>query len=304
MAKAGRRAIDGDNLLVLRELLRTRRGATLGELCCAMHERTGISVTSMTMHATLKREGFERVMAKRQTFAPTGPKSTRFGYLSRHRAGSTDRLYPSSLTDAEWELAADLFETPAGRAGRPPKYERRLMLDACCYVLRTGCAWTMLPDSFPPWLVVHKTFSRWAEQGKFEQLQGRLAQQWRERLKRTAQPSVGIIDSQSNRISPQGGESGFDAGKKVKGRKRHIVVDTLGLLLAVSVTAASVQDRDGAGASVASACARHANVTTLFADQAYAGQCAMRLEREHGVQVQIVRRASARGDWDDKQGSL
>ena len=119
-----------------------------------------------------------------------------------------------------------------------------------------------------------------------------------------AQPTAAVIDSQSNRISPQGGSSGFDAGKKVKGRKRHIVVDTLGLLLAVSVTAASVQDRDGASASVASACRRHSEIQRLYADQGYAGQCAQRLQREHGIDVQIVRRLSARGEWDTPQGLL
>jgi len=304
LATAGRRAIDGKDLVVLRELVSTMRGATLGELCTELRKRTGISVSTMTLHSTLKREGFERVKARRRSYGPTGERSKRYGYSSKHRADSTDQQYPSSLTNAEWELAADLFELPEGGRGRPAKYERRLMVDACCYVLRTGCAWTMLPKSFPPWLTVHKAFSRWAAQGKFEQLQGRLAQQWRERIGRTAEPSAAVIDSQSNRISPQGGGSGFDAGKKVKGRKRHIVVDTLGLLLAVSVTAASVQDRDGAGASVASACSRHANIRLLYGDQGYAGQCAQRLQHDHGIEVQIVRRLSARGEWDNPQAPL
>jgi transposase len=304
MAVQGKRAIEGQNLELLRELVGSMRGATLGDLCREMNKRTGISVSTMTMHSTLKRAGFERVKARRQSPGPTGPRSKRYGYSSKHRADTTDRNYPSSLTDAEWNLVTDLFEAAQGSRGRPAKYERRSMVNACCYVLRTGCAWTMLPKSFPPWRVVHKTFSRWAAQGKFEQMQGRLAQQWRERIGRMAQPSAAVIDSQSNRISPQGGNGGFDAGKKVKGRKRHIVVDTLGLLLAVSVTAASVQDRDRASAPIASACSRHANIQVVFADQGYAGQCAQRLEREHGVSVQIVRRLSARGEWDNVQSSL
>lgn len=304
MAAPAKAAIQGKDLDLLREMVREMRGATLIELCAQLHQRTGISVSTVTMHATLRRAGLERVKAGAPGQAATAAK--RYGYTERHRrAGAVaDAGYLSSLTDAEWALAADLFELPKGSRGRPATYERRHMVEACCYVLRTGCSWAMLPKSFPPWLTVHKTFSRWAAQGKFEALQGRLAEQWRQRMGRQAQPSAAVIDSQSNRISPQGGTSGFDAGKKVKGRKRHIVVDTLGLLLAVSVTAASVQDRDGATNAVASACARHPRIQTLFADTAYAGRCAQAIEREHAISVQIVRRPSKRGEWDDPQASF
>lgn len=149
----------------------------------------------------------------------------------------------------------------------PPKYPRRLLIDACCYVVRTGCAWRMLPKEFPAWQNVYRTFRRWVEQGKFEQMHDRLRSQWREREGREAAPTAAVLDAQSTRISPQGGERGYDAGKKVKGRKRHLVVDTLGLLLAVSVTAASVQDRDGAHPVVASTMAKYPSVETLFVDQ-------------------------------------
>jgi putative transposase len=253
------------------------------------------------MHRALQRAGLKRT-ATREVRAASQAK--RFGYGSAHRKASEADRFASCLTDAEWELAADLFEQPDGTRGRPPKYERRLMVDACCYVLRTGCAWTMLPKSFPPWLAVHKSFSRWAEQGKFEQLQDRLRQQWRQRLGRNAEPTTAVIDSQSNRISPQGGTSGYDAGKKIKGRKRHLVVDTLGLILAVSVTAASVQDRDGALVAVASACASHPTVQRLYADSAYAGKCAERIEHDHSITVEIVRRPNAVGEWDNPQQSL
>jgi putative transposase len=201
-------------------------------------------------------------------------------------------------------LAADLFERPEGSRGRPAKYERRAMVDACCYVLRTGCSWTMLPKSFPPWLTVHKSFSRWAAQGKFEDLQQRLRQQWRQRIDRNAEPTAAIIDSQSTRISPQGGTSGYDAGKKVKGRKRHLVVDTLGLLLAVTVTAASVQDRDGAIDVVSQACTKYETIEKLYADSAYAGKCAQRLQHDNDIAVEVVRRPGAFGEWDHPQMPL
>jgi putative transposase len=172
-------------------------------------------------------------------------------------------------------------------------------------VLRTGSSWRNLPTQiYPPWQSVQKAFVRWARQGKFEALHERLRQQWRQRVDRAEQPSEAIIDSQSNRGSPQGGTLGFDAGKKVQGRKRHLVVDTLGLLLAVVVTSAAVQDRDAAAQTVAQACKRTGgSFKVLWADSAYAGQCAQQIEKAHDVKVQIVRH-SARHRWDDAQQPL
>lgn len=302
MGRVGRPVAIGDEQLdALRAILRERRGATMQELCAELCQRTGVAVTTVTLRKTLRRAGLQRVKARQQRAAAP---AKRYGYRPSHRAVAEAGRYASCLTDAEWALAADLFELPEGGRGRPPKYDRRTMVDACCYVLRTGCAWPMLPKSFPPWLAVQKTFSRWAAAGKFEQLQQRLREQWRSRIERNAAPSAAVIDSQSNRISPQGGTSGFDAGKKVKGRKRHLVVDTLGLLLAVAVTAASVQDRDAAPAAVAAACAKYTTIEKLFADAAYAGQCAERLEHDLDIAVDIVRRPHAAGDWDDPQQPL
>ncbi|EPM48385.1 ISPsy19, transposase [Pseudomonas syringae pv. actinidiae ICMP 18804] len=129
----------------------------------------------------------------------------------------------------------------------------------------------MLPREFPHWDNVYKTFQRWSAQGKFEQMHDRLRAQWRERVDRDEKPSAAVLDSQSTRSSPQGGESGYDAGKKVKGRKRSLVVDTLGLLLAVSISAASVQDRDAADDAVTSSMGKYPSLSTLFVDSAYAG---------------------------------
>lgn len=302
MGKAGRRpAIPEDRLDVVRSVVGDRRGATVQELCDEYERRTGVKVCTVTLRRALIRAGLSRTQTREVRAAV---QTRRYGYTDAHRAGSSAERYASCLTDAEWALVADLFELPEGSRGRPAKYERRAMVDACCYVLRTGCAWTMLPKSFPPWLAVHKSFSRWAAQGKFEQLQQRLREQWRARIERNAQPTAAIIDSQANRISPQGGTSGYDAGKKVKGRKRHLVVDTLGLLLAVSITAASVQDRDGAPTALASACAKYSSIEKLYADSAYAGQCAQRLEHDHNITVEVVRRPSAVGEWDNPQLSL
>ena len=179
-----------------------------------------------------------------------------------------------------------------GVAACPARLARRTLVNACCYVLRTGCSWRLLPTSFPAWPTVYKSFSRWALKGVFEVMQDRLRVQWRERLQRDPQPSAAVLDSQSTRLSPQGGECGFDAGKKVKGRKRHLLVDTLGLLLAVSVTSANVQDRDGAVAVVAvvaQACAKLPTLKRLDVDGAYAGQCAQALHAAHHIELEVVR---------------
>jgi len=169
-------------------------------------------------------------------------------------------------------------------------YSRRDLVNACSYVLRTGCAWRLLPETFPPWQAVYKAFSRWVAAGIFEQMHDRLREQWRARMGRASMLTAAVIDAQSTRASPQGGESGFDAGKKVKGRKRNLVVDTMGLLIAVTVTAASVQDREAAAAVVAQACAKSPRLEKLYTDGAYGGKCAHDIEESHHIRVEVVRR--------------
>ena len=295
-------AISAEQLAALRAVVSDNRAATLEDLCQKWEEQSGVRVCTLTMRQALRRAGLKREVVKPAIRDTQIDAARRYGYTEAHRRRVEDTSkYASCLTDAEWELAADLFVPPAGGRGRPSVYSKRSMVDACCYVLRGGSSWRMLPKSFPPWLAVHRAFLRWAEQGKFEELHDRLRSQWRERLGRTASPTAAVIDSQSTRGSPQGGEHGFDAAKKVKGRKRHIVVDTLGLLLAVSVTAASVQDRDAAPEAVAMACAKHPTIERLFADNGYTGRCAASLEDAQKIKVEIVRRPSKIGVWNSAQ---
>jgi len=307
MGKRGRPlAIGQEHDNQLRELVRANPTATMQQLARTLVLQGGPAVSVVTLHKALLRAGLQRVaQSAAQLYAkPAGP--ARYGYTASHRrTPDAAGKYASCLTDAEWALAADLFELPAGSRGRPAVHDRRSMVDACCYVLRTGCSWRMLPTgSFPPWPAVQKAFLRWAAKGKFEQLHDRLRQQWRTRIARDPQPTTAVIDSQSTRISAQGGAQGYDAGKKVKGRKRHLVVDSLGLLLAVCITTASVQDRDAAPAVVAQACAKTGSVKRLFADSAYAGRCADAIEQAHDINVNIVRRPPKAGPWNAAQQTL
>jgi transposase len=252
---------------LLIELAQANPLSTLAELVTLFQARTGLSVHPMTFSKALKRAGVVRVKPERINGTSSPVRRAPYGYTEAHRQQRPEQSYPSGLTDAEWALVADLFEQEGGR-GKPPRHLRRNLLEACCYVVRSGCSWRMLPHHFPHWDNVYKTFRRWSTQGKFEQRHDRLRAMWRQRERHEVQPSAAILEAQSTRISPQGGESGFDAGKKVKGRKRSLVVDTLGLLLAVSVCAASLQDRDAGQEAWAQAAHKYPGVKILFVDSA------------------------------------
>jgi len=308
MPQRGRpRKIDDEAKHVLTEIVESNPTATSAEIQRELKRRTGIDAHGQTIIRVLREAGIERRHGGTGVqVEQAAQEAPRYGYTQAHRRQEPEQRYPSCLTDAEWALVADLFANEGGQ-GKPPKYARRLLVDACCYVVRTGCSWRMLPREFPPWQNVYRTFRRWSAQGKFEQMHDRLRAQWREREQRTGEPSAAVLDAQSTRSSPQGGDHGYDAGKKVKGRKRHLVVDTLGLLLAVSVTAASVQDRDGAHPVMASAVTKYPSLETLFVDAGYAGRCAQTLSQSHDMKVQVVRHPGNRnvGRWTPaEQGDL
>ncbi|MBN4176445.1 IS5 family transposase ISPsy19 [Pseudomonas savastanoi pv. phaseolicola] len=306
MPKTGRpRSIAAEHYPVLVKLAHAQPYSSQAELALVFFAETGITAHPDTFAKALKMAGITRVKQRAKGSFQSPEPNKAYGYNETHRRQLPEQLYPSCLTDTEWALVADLFESQGGR-GVPPLHSRRTLLEACCYVVRTGCSWRMLPRDFPHWDNVYKTFRRWSAQGKFEQMHDRLRAQWREREERADSPSAAILDSQSTRSSPQGGDSGYNAGKKVKGRKRSLIVDTLGLLLAVSISAASVQDRDAADDAVAYSKEKYPSLSTLFVDSAYAGKWAQRTHQLHAIDVQVIRGPNNRrtGQWHSEQGDL
>jgi transposase len=309
LGRPGRRpSLNEHHVAALRAITHEQPRSSLDEVTRELARRTGTKVSTVTVRKALREAGIERLKPTRRVgerAQTQGGKPARYGYTAAHRRTEGSSGMNTDLTDAEWARVADLFEREGGR-GAPPRHTRRDVVNACCYVLRTGCAWRLLPKSFPPWHATYKAFSRWAAAGVFETMHDRLRQQWRERVGKAPEPTAAIIDSQSTRSTAQGGNTGFDAGKKVKGRKRNIVVDTLGLTLAVTITAASVQDRDAAAPVVALACAKVPGLKKLYADSAYGGKCAQAIEQTHGINVEIVRHPGNRstGTWQNSQQPL
>jgi len=204
-------------------------------------------------------------------------------------------MYATDLTDGQWELLKPLFEVGHDPkiGGRPRSYLLRAVVDAVLYVSKTGCQWRMLPDSFAPWGSVYGYFRKWRLAGVWDTALARLREACRIQSGRDAQPTAAIIDSQSVKTTSWGRRRGFDAGKKVKGRKRHIAVDTQGNLIAVLVHSAGIQDRRGARLLLIRLFAMFATLRVVWADGGYAGFLVDWAKGMFGWALSIVKRTDA-----------
>lgn len=200
------------------------------------------------------------------------------------------QVYPTDLDDTQW-LRIRPYLPAEARTGRPREHGWRTILNGIFYILQGGCSWRMLPRDLPPWKTVYHYFRLWRKDGTWERLNRILREKVRLKFGKKRKPSATILDSQSVKTSEGGLERGFDAGKKVTGRKRHTLVDTLGLLMKVVVTAGNVQDRDGAKRLLEELAEQKDAINRLeliWADGSYRGALIDWVEKLFGWKLEIV----------------
>lgn len=194
--------------------------------------------------------------------------------------------YPTNVSDSQWQIIAKYLD-----AERSRKYDLREVVNAVLYLVKTGCQWRMLPGDFAPWKLVYYYFSTWKKREIFEILHESLVEKVRVANGKNEEPTMGIIDAQSVKntlVSSK--DKGFDAGKKIKGIKRHILVDTLGLVLSVVIQSASVQDRDGAISVIEKMQESWKKIIKIFADGGYRGQLIDTVKAKFKIDLEIIKR--------------
>jgi putative transposase len=206
----------------------------------------------------------------------------------------TRQPYPSDLSDDQWELIKKMIPQPPNGGpqehlwGEASLYSRREIVNALLYVRRTGCQWRYLPHDFPPWDLVYSYFQRFTRRGLLERIDKVLRRRIRRQMGRKATATAGIMDSQTVAATATGGGHGYDAGKRIRGRKRHLLVDTTGLLVTVHVTSGDVQDRDAALPLLRLTVEEEPTLKKVWTDAAYQGPRVSDAAEKVGIDVEVV----------------
>ncbi len=202
--------------------------------------------------------------------------------------------YDSDLSDQEWDFIKTVFE-PSSKRGNGHKHSKKSIVNAILYIVKGGVQWRLLPKDFPPWKTVYDHFSKWNKRGVWEKSLDRLTVYSRQKAGRSAQPSYGIIDAQSVKTQYASEERGIDGGKKVKGHKRHIVVDILGNLLHVSVHAANLSDTKSACDVLEAAADKYPSIKAFSGDAGYRGSAVEYTDKKLGMTLHISEKIE--GKW-------